>query len=44
MDTDELVELAESRLTRGFTDDECTDYFGSADCPSAYPPGECGCR
>ena len=33
MDTDELVELAESRLTRGFTDDECTDYFGGADCP-----------
>lgn len=33
LDTDELIELAESRLTRGFTADECDRYFGSPDCP-----------
>lgn len=33
VDTDELIELAESRLTRGFTDDECRRYLGSTECP-----------
>ena len=33
VDTDELVELAESRLTRGFTADECTRYFGVGGLP-----------
>ena len=32
MDTDQLIELAESRLTRGFTDEECRSYLGS-ECP-----------
>jgi hypothetical protein len=33
MDTDRLVDLAERRLTRGFTDDECRRYLDSTDCP-----------
>jgi hypothetical protein len=33
LDVDELVGLAESRLTRGFTADECRRYLRSADCP-----------
>ncbi|MGH9119917.1 MAG: WD40 repeat domain-containing protein [Acidimicrobiales bacterium] len=35
LDTDELVELAESRLTRGFTADECRRYL---DAPNAHDP------
>jgi WD40 repeat protein len=33
LDTDELIELAESRLTRDLTPDECRRYLGSIDCP-----------
>jgi WD40 repeat protein len=32
LDTDDLIELAESRVTRGFTPDECRQYFGTEDC------------
>jgi WD40 repeat protein len=32
-DIDELIELAESRLTRDFTADECRRYLGTDDCP-----------
>ena len=33
LDTDELIELAESRLTRDLTPDECRRYLGSTECP-----------
>jgi DNA-binding SARP family transcriptional activator/WD40 repeat protein len=33
VDVDELIELAESRLTRGFTAEECRQYLDSAECP-----------
>jgi DNA-binding SARP family transcriptional activator/WD40 repeat protein len=32
LDTDDLIELAESRLTRGFTPDECRQYLDPEDC------------
>jgi serine/threonine protein kinase/WD40 repeat protein/DNA-binding SARP family transcriptional activator len=35
LDTDELIELAESRVFRGFTDDECRRYLGQARCTAA---------
>ena len=34
MDTDQLIELAEARLTRGFTSEECQTYLDSAECAS----------
>ena len=33
-DTQDLIRLAESRLTRGFTQDECLQYLHSAACPT----------
>jgi WD40 repeat protein len=32
LDTDQLIQLAEERLTRGFTLDECRQYLGSTEC------------
>ena len=32
MDTDRLVRLAEQRLTRGLTAEECSTYLGSSEC------------
>ncbi|HZI45377.1 MAG TPA: hypothetical protein VFD53_09165, partial [Ilumatobacter sp.] len=34
IDTDQLIQLAEARLTRGFTSEECRTYLDSADCQS----------
>ena len=33
LDTDRLIELAETRLTRGLTPDECLRYLDSTECP-----------
>jgi hypothetical protein len=35
LDLDELVEIAESELTRTFTDQECRQYLHMPTCPSA---------
>jgi hypothetical protein len=32
LDTDDLIELAESRVTRAFSPSECLQYFGTEDC------------
>jgi DNA-binding SARP family transcriptional activator/WD40 repeat protein len=32
MDVEPLIDLAERRLTRGFTQDECVRYLGSSEC------------
>ena len=32
MDTDRLERLAEQRLTRGLTAEECSTYLGSSEC------------
>ena len=34
VDPDEAVGLAESMVTRGFTPEECSRYFGEAQCPT----------
>jgi Tol biopolymer transport system component len=34
LDVDDLVAIAEKRLTRGFTDDECRQYLHVASCPT----------
>jgi hypothetical protein len=33
LDVDELVKLAESRLTRSFTEEECQTYLHLERCP-----------
>jgi WD40 repeat protein len=33
MDVEPLIDLAEHRLTRGFTPEECRRYLGSSECP-----------
>ena len=30
--TDQLIQLAEQRLTRGLTAEECSTYLGSSEC------------
>jgi WD40 repeat protein len=35
LDLDDLMEIAESRLTRGFTEDECRAFLQGVDCPNA---------
>ena len=35
LDPDELVSIAESRLTRSLTDAECRRYLGADDCAAA---------
>jgi hypothetical protein len=32
LDLDELVEIAEDELTRGFTDEECRQYLHQSRC------------
>jgi WD40 repeat protein len=39
LDVDELLRIARSRLTRGFTPDECRTYLHLDRCPASPPPG-----
>ncbi len=34
LDTEDLLAAARSRLTRGFTDSECVEFFPDGDCPT----------
>ena len=34
LDTDELIDIAASRLTRGYAESECEEFFLDAECPS----------
>lgn len=34
LEVDDLVAIAQERLTRGFTDEECRQYLHVASCPS----------
>ena len=35
LDVDELVEIAASRVTRGYTESECEEFFVDVECPVA---------
>lgn len=35
LDVDELIEIAEERLTRGLTQGECLQFLGADSCPAA---------
>jgi len=36
LDPDELIEIAASRVTRGYTDSECEKLFVDVECPSSH--------